>query len=219
MGKVALVAGGTGLVGGFLLRELIADPEYSKVVAVVRRGLTISNRKLEQLAVDFDELPPLPRADEAYCCLGTTKAKAGSAEAFKKVDLQAVVNFARAASAAGAKRFFLVSSSGANARSFFLYPRTKGEAEKAVFGFPFLSVDVFRPSLLLGERSERRPMEHLAQKLLAPMHGLFKGPLRRYAPIPANVVARAMHKRAGRAHPGFHVIENEEIFRFGAERV
>lgn len=219
MGKTALLAGGTGLIGGFVLKELLADPSYSKVVAVVRRGLTVSNRKLEQVAVDFDALPPLPKADEAYCCLGTTRAKAGSAEAFRKVDLDAVVAFARAASAAGARHFALVSSSGANARSMFLYPRTKGEAERAVFGFPFLSVDVFRPSLLLGERTERRAMEQLAQKMLAPMRGLFKGQLRRYAPIPANVVARAMVKRAGRAHPGFQVVENEDIFRFGAERV
>lgn len=218
MGKTALVAGGSGLVGGLLLKELLADVSYEKVVALVRKGLPLSHRKLEQVSVDFDALPALPKADEAYCCLGTTRAKAGSAEAFRKVDLDAVVSFARAASTAGAKHFYLVSSNGANAASPLLYPRTKGEAEKAVFEFPFLSVHVFRPSLLLGARAESRPAERLAQAALGPLKSLFAGPLKRWAPIEAAVVAKALVRRAARAQPGFHVLENEDIYRFGAER-
>lgn len=217
MGKSAVVAGGSGLVGSFLLRELLSDPAYSKVVALVRRGLPLAHRKLEQISVDFDALPALPKVDEAFCCLGTTRAKAGSAVAFRKIDLDAVAAFARAAGAAGAKQFFLVSSSGANKNSWFLYPRTKGQAERAVAGLAYVGVHVFRPSLLLGERAERRRGERLAQVLLGPFQPLFVGPLRRFAPIAAETVARALVRRAAAAPPGFHVLENERIFSEASE--
>lgn len=216
MGKTALIAGASGLVGGLLLKELLEDATYSKVVALVRKGLPLSNRRLEQLGVDFDALPALPKADAAFCCLGTTRHKAGSDEAFRKVDLDAVVSFARAAGAAGAQQFFLCSASGANKNSALLYPRTKGEAEQAVRNLAFVGVHVFRPSLILGPRNESRPVEHLAQRVLGPLKGLFVGPLANLAPIKAETIARAMAKHAHYAEPGFHVYENAEVERLGA---
>jgi uncharacterized protein YbjT (DUF2867 family) len=166
--------------------------------------------------VDFESLDGAGEAlaaDDAFCCLGTTRAKAGSAEAFRRVDFDAVEEFARAAQAAGAKRFLLVSSSGADARSPFLYPRVKGEAEEAVSRLPFEAVAVLRPSLLLGPRAERRPAERLAQALLGgPLRGLIPA---RWRPVEAAAVARAMKRWALTGAPGVCRLENEKILALG----
>ena len=127
--RTALIAGATGLTGHYLLTLLLADANYARVTALVRKASLPSNPKLAEVIVDFDVLPPLPKAADAYCCLGTTIKKAGSQAAFRKVDFEFVVNFARAAKRAGAKRFLVISSLGANASSPIFYSRVKGEME------------------------------------------------------------------------------------------
>jgi uncharacterized protein YbjT (DUF2867 family) len=219
-GRSAVVAGATGLVGGLLLEDLLLSAEYSRVTVVVRRRLPRAPTKLHQVVVeDFARLSDAGRAlaaDDAFCCLGTTRARAGSAEAFRRVDFDAVLAFARAALAAGARRFLLVSSSGADARSPFLYPRVKGEADEAVAALPFEGVAILRPSLLLGARAETRPLERLAQIALGPLRPLFAGPLRRARPIEAAVVARAMLRQALRREAGARILENERLEELGA---
>lgn len=215
MSRAAVVAGASGLVGGLLLEELLAAPEYSRVTALVRKRLPREHAKLRQVVVDFEKLERAGEAlaaDDAFCCLGTTRAKAGSAAAFRRVDFDAVEELARLTQAAGAKRFLLVSSSGADARSRFLYPRVKGEAEEAVSRLPFEAVAVLRPSLLLGPRSESRPAEHLAQLLLGPLRALVPA---RWRPIEAAVVARAMRRWALAGQPGVCRLENEKILEVG----
>ena len=177
MARTSVVAGGSGLVGGLLLAELLRSPEYSRVTALVRRLLPLEHPKLSQVIVDFD----------------------------------AVVNFARHAREAGAKRFLLVSSAGADARSRFLYPRVKGEAEEAVARLPFNEVHLFRPSFLIGNRAESRPLERALLAVLSPLRTLFLGPLRRYRPIEAAEVAAAMVRAALRGGTGVNVFENESI--------
>lgn len=152
-GRVALVAGASGLVGRALLARLCADPGVVRVHALVRRPLALALPGLETHVVDFTALPALPRCDEAYLALGTTIAVAGSRDAFRAVDVDANLAVARAAIDAGARRIGLVSAMGADARSRVFYNRTKGELEEALSTLPLEALVIARPSLLLGERT------------------------------------------------------------------
>ncbi len=205
--RTALIAGATGLVGGHLLRLLLADDAYQKVTILARRGLPLTNPKLQQRLIDFDHLADLdaPKVDDVFCCLGTTIKKAGSQEAFRKVDFGYVEALARVAARAGAKQFLLVSAIGADAKSRVFYSRVKGETEAAVQAGGFAGTHIFQPSLLLGDRAESRPMERLSILVGGPLGFVFAGPLRRYRPIPAETVAAAMLKVAKKARPGAHV--------------
>lgn len=210
----ALVAGASGLVGGFLLEGLLESPLYQTVCSLGRRALPIQPPKLTQRTVDFARLDaePLPATDDAFCCLGTTIKKAGSQEAFRAVDHDAVLAFAKAARKAGARRFLLVSALGANARSRIFYNRVKGEAEKDLEAVGFESLVLLRPSLLLGERTESRPGEHVAtlvSKALGPLLRPFSG-----RPIEARTVARAMLALA-REGAGVRVAPSGELQELG----
>lgn len=202
----AWLAGGSGLVGGTLLRRLLLDGHFDRIVSVGRRVLPVQGGKLVQVAADFTVGPAwetLPAPSVAFCCLGTTIKKAGSRDAFRKVDHDAVLSFARAARARGADAFLHVSSLGANAGSRNFYGAVKGETERDVAKVGFTSVYALRPSILDGVRSERRPGEALGLvvgRALAPLLG-------KYRPTPAEAVAATMIALAKAPAPGAHVIE------------
>ena len=207
--RTAAVAGATGLVGGCVLRRLLEDPGISRVVAPTRRPLP-PHPKLENPLITT-AWPALAALDEAYGCLGTTRKDAGSAEAFRAVDLDLAVAFARAARAGGARRFGLVSSAGADAGSSFLYPRTKGEAEKAVAGLGFETVVIARPSLLLGSRAKPRPAERLGEAALSLLAPLLVGPLRKYRAIAGDAVAAALIASTRAGIPGTLTLESDAL--------
>ena len=206
----AWLAGGSGLVGGELLRLLLADPSFTKVVSVGRRTLPIDDPKLVQAKVDFAEpasFESLAAADCAFCCLGTTIKKAGSQAAFRAVDQDAVVAFAKAAKAKGARVFVHVSSLGADAHARSFYSLVKGQTEAAVEALGFESVYALRPSLLDGERAESRPLERVSlafARALGPVLG-------KYRPTAAAAVAATMVEKAAAHEPGAHVIEADAI--------
>src|SRR5258708_2620144 len=179
----ALILGSTGLVGGHCLSRLLATSHYERVVAIVRRPLP-THPKLTQLVTDFeklDKLEPCPITD-VYCALGTTIKKAGSQEAFRKVDYDYPLQLAEWAIRMGAKQFLLVSSVGADPKSASFYLRVKGELESAVSKLPYEAVHIFRPGVLLGERPETRPMERFAIKVLTACQFALVGGLRKYRP-------------------------------------
>lgn len=193
--RTALVAGATGLVGSALLRQLLDHPGYAEIRVIGRRPPALEAGKIRFLSSDFRnlaELAPQLGVDDAYCCLGTTIKAAGSREAFEKVDYHMVVDLARAAHAAGAKRFLVVSAIGASERSPAFYSRVKGRMEKDVMALPFVAVHVVQPSLLLGERAELRPGERVAQKLSPALAAFLRGPLAKYAPVRGEDVAASM---------------------------
>jgi len=204
------LAGGSGLVGGDLLQLLIADDRFTTVCAVGRRTLPVVSGKVVQLTVDFAD----PRAFDgldapavAFSCLGTTIKKAGSPEAFRAVDHDAVIAFAKAAQKAGAKVFVHVSSLGANTASRQLYTSVKGEVEAAAARLGFESVYALRPSILDGTRQDSRPLERVGLALaraLSPVLG-------RYKPTSSLAVARTMIAKATARAPGAHVIDAGEI--------
>ncbi len=208
--RSAIVAGASGLVGERVLRRLIAGGSYDRVVALVRGPINITHRKLEQRTVDYERLGRMsafPRAEDVFCCLGTTIRKAGSPEAFHKVDVEYVARLAEVSVRSGSGQFLLVSAVGANAQSGNFYLRCKGEAEDMVRTLPYRSVQIFRPSFLIGQRRERRPGEAIATAAARILSVAMLGPAARYRPIRADDVARAMVAVALESPPGIHVYE------------
>ena len=211
-----LLAGATGLIGQ---AYAAAWQGPGTLHLLVRRPLA-SSAPLQQVhVVDFAALPALPAADAALCALGTTIAVAGSQAAFRAVDFDAVLNFARAARAAGARKFAVVSSLGADRHSSNFYSRTKGEMEVAVAGLGFDSVIVARPSLLTGNRralgQPLRAGERLAQAFAAPLAPLIP---RRWRPIAAATVARALHRALLQAEPGLRILDSAMLATMGNTR-
>jgi len=202
-GRTTLLAGGSGLVGGLAIAHLLAPGAFARVVALGRRPLP-ARPGLGQRTVDFARLdaePPV-RAVAAVCSLGTTIRKAGSREAFRAVDVDGVVAFARWARSGGASTFVLVSSVGADPRSAHFYLRCKGEAEETVAGLGFARFVALRPSLLLGPRGESRLGEAIGKALTPLLNPLLQGPLRRFRAIEADVVAAAAARAALGPAPG-----------------
>lgn len=192
-GRVALVAGASGLVGREILQGLLADDHVATVYALGRRPLALRHPKLTALVVDFAALPALPDVDETYLALGTTIQVAGSQEAFRAVDHDANLAVAKAARAAGCKRLGLVSAMGADAGSRIFYNRVKGELEEALAGIRYPTVVVARPSLLVGDREALGQPVRRGEKL-GLVASRWLGPLipRKYRPIRAADVAAAL---------------------------
>lgn len=217
---IALIAGASGLVGRHLLDQLLAAPEYERVISLGRRPLDLTHPKLEQVVADFAALDRVTadlRCHDAFCCLGTTIKQAGSREAHRAVDHVAVLAYAWVARRNGAERFLVVSSMGADASSRFFYNRVKGETEEALAVLNFPTLAIFRPSLLLGVRSRPRLGERVMAAILWFAEPMMVGRLRKYRAIRADVVARAMLRCSfGRGGQGLLVYPSDEIQDLGA---
>lgn len=215
----SLIAGSSGLIGGFLLAELLARPEFGPVCSLVRRPSGQSHSKLVELQADFAQLDDLaiPDVDDAFVALGTTIRIAGSQEAFRRVDFDAIVAVARRARAAGARRLVVVSSVGADANSSNFYLKVKGQTEEALAGLGFPELHLLRPGLLYGPRRENRPAERLAYYFTQALAPLLLGSLAQYRPIHAQMVARAMVGCALAGSPG-HQVHTYRDLRLLADR-
>jgi uncharacterized protein YbjT (DUF2867 family) len=219
--KKALLVGATGLVGGHCLRRLLADGSYGRVTVLARRPVGLTHERLVEKIVDFDRLAEqagalLVDVDDLFVCLGTTIKAAGSQAAFRRVDHDLVVEVGRLARAAGARRCGLVSSIGADATASAFYLRTKGEAERDLAAVGFESMEILRPSFLMGERREKRSAEAVGIAVTARAAGLMMGPLRKYRPISADTVAAALLAAVRRGTPGVHVRTFDEITALAA---
>ena len=195
------------MVGGLLVQTLIAAPEYSRVYALTRRPLGREHPKLANRIVIFERMAEQLKglvAQDAFCCIGTTMAEAGSQDAFREVDVDAVLLFAQAARAAGANRFVVLSSAGASPSSRQFYLRTKAEMEDAVTMLGFTSVDILQPGLLLGSRKQSRPLEVLGGLFAPLINPLLTGPREAWRAIPAEVVAKAMLGASRRGAKGVY---------------
>jgi uncharacterized protein YbjT (DUF2867 family) len=195
------------MVGGHLLQTLLDAPDYARVYALTRRPFRREHPRLANRVVVFERMEQQLKgltAHDAYCCLGTTIAEAGSQEAFRDVDIDAVVLFAQAARAAQCNRFVVVSSVGADSRSKKFYLRTKGEMEEAITAVGFPSVDILQPSLLLGSRKQMRPLELLGRVFSPLINPMLTGKREIYRAIPAELVARGMLGAARRGTRGVY---------------
>jgi uncharacterized protein YbjT (DUF2867 family) len=212
--KSALLIGASGLVGGHCLGFLLDDPSYTHVSVLVRTPLQKTHEKLIQHVVDFDELESLGKClpvDDVYCCLGSTIKKAGSQEAFRKVDFDYPVKIAALAQHCGANQFLVVSSLGADAHSRIFYNRVKGEMEGAIRKISYSAFQIFRPSLLLGERMEQRTGEQIGAFVMAALKFTMKGPLKKYRALHARDVAQAMVHVAQMDLSGVNIFESLRI--------
>lgn len=213
--QTALLAGASGLVGGHLLDLLLEGTDPTPVVSLGRRPLPRTHPALTQLTVDFARLgeAPIPSAGRAFCCLGTTIKRAGSREAFRAVDHDAVMAFATAAKAAGVRHFLVVTALGADPNAAVFYNRVKGEVERSLRAVGFDALTIAQPSLLLGDREESRPAEHAAvvmSRALGPLLGWLPS-----RPIEARTVARALQRLAASGATGVRVAKNAELHDLG----
>ena len=193
--KVILLAGATGHVGNLALDVLLDSPDIGRVYAITRRPLGREHPRLANRIVQFEQIESQLKGltcHAALCSLGTTMRQAGSEQAFRQVDFDAVLAFARTAKAAQAQRFVVVSAVGADPKSKNFYLRTKGEMEEALVGVGFTSLDILQPSLLLGWRGEIRPLELLGSAFAPLVNPFLTGKREPFRAIPARTVAAAM---------------------------
>jgi uncharacterized protein YbjT (DUF2867 family) len=210
----ALLLGASGLTGSHLLRFLLEDDRYDLITSVGRKPLELTHKKLQQAVVDFDHpnsQQQLFKMDDIFCCLGTTIKKAGSRENFIKVDHTYPLACARLSKAAGAKRFIITTSLGAHPQSPNFYLRTKASLEEELEALNFERLIIVRPSLLLGDRAERRFLESLAIKAMPVIDFLLIGRLRKYRAIEAKKVAWCMVHLANTVNEPVRVVESDEL--------
>jgi uncharacterized protein YbjT (DUF2867 family) len=217
--RAAVIVGSTGAIGRQLMPLLLASPRFDKVVVLHHRPTPYAGlAKVEQRLVDFARLPG-PAAGEdveaVFCCVGTTQRKAGSTEAFQRVDRDLPIALAHWAAGNNATTFVAVSSVDARAAARNVYLSTKGQMESGVAGAGLRSTYILRPSLLAGARDEYRLAERAANRALAVIGPLMVGPLRKYRAVHTKTVAMAMLSCAGSAAPGVHFVESDAIQELG----
>jgi len=209
----ATLVGATGLVGSYLLEELLNDPYFDTVRILIRRPLDITHSKLEKKIVDFNDsdslLVALNNSDVLFCAIGSTMKKVkGDKEAYRKIDFDIPVKLARFCKMTGCEKFILVSSAGANSKSRNFYQRLKGETDEAVKEVGLKTIHIMRPSLLLGERKEFRLGENMGKALMTSLSFLIPA---KYKAIQGKDVAKVMLILSKKNDEGVFVHENREI--------
>lgn len=213
MSKTAIILGATGLTGSYLLKRLIPDKNYDKIILFSRSATRIKSSKIEEHLIDMFELGRHRdkfNADVVFCCVGTTQNKTPNKEIYRKVDYGIPVTAAKLCAENKIKKFLVISALSADHKSRFFYNRIKGEMEKAVLQQEIKDTYIFQPSLIGGERAERRPLEFISKQLMKAANFVMFGPLKKYQSIHPDTIARAMQKVA---EDGFGKIriESDEI--------
>jgi len=204
-----LLAGATGLTGELLLDRLLNEPTVERVLAPSRKPLADHPHLENPVGDPAVFLPQLSGpVDVAFCCLGTTIKQAGSEEAFRAVDHDMVVAFAKRALEMGAKHLIVISAIGADPKSSVFYNRVKGEMEQSLRAQNWPQLTIARPSLLIGERQEERPVEKIAGTLSKLIPGKYHG-------IEACELARALWRLALEEQKGVRVVESDELRKLG----
>jgi uncharacterized protein YbjT (DUF2867 family) len=203
----AIVIGATGLVGGLLTRQLLADTRYERVILFSRRSAELSHGKLTEHLVDFEDLPSWQdriRGDVLFSTLGTTMKEAGSRAAFARIDHDYPLSVATQARQNGVSRAVWLSSIGASARSLFVYLASKGRLDDAVSALGFEHTVILKPSALVGERLRPRSGEKAGIVSLRAVTRALPG-MAKLRPVDAVLVARAM------AELGVTPLEGERV--------
>ncbi|HDR8093286.1 TPA: oxidoreductase [Bacillus cereus] len=214
--RTALILGASGLVGQEITRLLLESDYYDSVTIFVREPMQMQmqHEKLQQKQVDFsvlEEYKEFFAVDDVFSCLGTTIKKAKTKANFKKVDYEYTLRAACLAEKQGVQNFLVVSSMGANPKSFFFYSQVKGRMEEELKKLVIGGIHIFRPSLLVGNRQEFRLGERMAEKLSRIIPFIFKGAFKKYKPISAKDVAKGMYITALREESGIHIYNSNEI--------
>jgi len=219
--KAVLIVGSTGLVGGFLLNELLDSPHFEKIIALTRKEIPFSHPKLQCIVSDFKDLDrdlEKIRAYYVFCCLGTTIKKAGNKTAFRHIDFDLPVQIAHLMHRSGSDYFSVISALGADANSRIFYNQVKGQLEQSVLAVGYRYTTILRPSLLMGDRPVKRLGESLSLKATAMVSPLMLGPLKSIRPVPAESVAHSMLLDAEAISQdlrenGTQIIDSKKIFQ------
>ncbi|MBT4245523.1 MAG: hypothetical protein HOD81_06085 [Gammaproteobacteria bacterium] len=193
----SIIVGSTGLVGGNVIKVL--SNKKQRAIALTRRSIPNLPPNITEMIIDFDAFEKngsLPSCNNVFICLGTTIKTAGSKENFRKVDIDYCLSIARKAKESGAETLSLISSIGANSSSKNFYLKTKGELEESIQRLGFSTVNIFRPSFLVGERSEKRLAEKIAINLAKIMDFFLIGTASKYRSVKAESLAKTMVLKA-----------------------
>ena len=212
--KTALIVGSTGLVGSHLLQQLLDDANYDRIISVGRKPSGQINSKLKEIQVNFEELQTIKKeliAEDVFCCLGTTLKKAGSRDAFKKVDLEYPVDLARIVKENGTTHFVLITALGSNKRSPFFYNQVKGEVEEQIKSLEFDHLTIVRPALILGDRKEQRWVENFGKWMINSFQFVLIGPFRKYRGNHAEKIAESMRIAALKTEEKVNIISSGEM--------
>ncbi|PCH76257.1 MAG: nucleoside-diphosphate sugar epimerase [Flavobacteriaceae bacterium] len=214
MGKTAIILGATGLTGSLLLEKLIEDTRYEKIVLISRSKIDNLPSKVSQHIGDLLELSQFStyfKADELFCCIGTTKDKTSDSTIYKKIDHGIPVAAANLCKAHNIATFIVISALGADKNSRIFYNRTKGEMEEAVLNMGLDHTYILRPSLIVGLRNQTRIGETIWKNILAICQPLLQGGLKKYRLIYADTIAKAMIVMANSTGSKIQIIESNTI--------
>lgn len=212
--KKAIVYGASGLVGSYILETLLNNANYEQVIIVVRTALNIEHPKLKTIIGDYNSLSEVVKdiqADEIFIALGTTQKKTPDKKLYYQIDHDYPVLAAKLAKENGAKAVFLVSAIGANAKSSIFYTRMKGETEQDIINLNLDHTYIFRPSMILGDRKESRPLEKVFIGIFKFINPLFVGGMNKYKGIEASDIAKAMVKSADQLSEKVKILQWEEM--------
>lgn len=213
----ATIIGATGLIGNFLLEEILKDNYYDKVRVLVRRPFSVDHPKLEKKLVNFNDVEgfrlALEGSDVIFCCIGTTQKKVkGNKEDYRKIDFDITVNAAQFSKLSGCETFIFVSSIGATSQSNNFYMRLKGEIEDAVKAIGLNRLYIIQPSILLGNRKEFRLGESISKGIMSAISFLIPT---KFKPISGRNVARAMLAASKISTPGVFTFQFPELTKLG----
>lgn len=214
--RTAVLLGASGLTGSFLLQLLLQNDFYSKIRVIVRSSFSFVHPKLEIVAVDFQNQKALDDAldygDTIFCCIGTTMKKVrGNKTLYRQIDFDIPLNTAQLGIQKGFRKYVIISSVGANAKSSNFYLHLKGDLENTLQELPYDSIHIFRPSILIGKRKEIRTGERIAQVISIVFSSLLWGALKKYRAISSEEVARAMLTAVQTEEKGIHIHEYIQI--------
>ena len=210
---VSIIAGSTGLIGRNVLEVLCSKQE--SVIALTRRPISDLPTNANELILDFDSFEKngsLPTCNHVFICLGTTIKKAGSQENFRKVDVGYCLSIAKKAKESGAETLSLVSCIGADSTSKNLYLKTKGELEEAIQELKFSVLNIYRPSFLVGQRSEKRLSEIVLLKFVKVMDFVLVGSASKYRSVKAELLAKTMASRID-SKPGVNYFYFDDLLK------
>jgi uncharacterized protein YbjT (DUF2867 family) len=218
--RTALVFGASGMVGNYLVRQLLENPAYSKVDIFVRNPAGHFHPKLREHQVDFGRLgdyAELIKGDDLFVCLGSTIRKAGSVARFGEIDRDLPVKIARMAHENGVGGIAVISSLGADSSSRNYYLRIKGEMEAGVQNIPFDRIVIARPSMLFGTRKSFRLGESVGKIFMKAIGFLLVGQARKYRGIDGRTVAAAMISLI--QLPGRKIYQSDELQESGKRQL
>lgn len=218
MRKTAIILGATGLTGGYLLAELLADDRYEKIILFSRRSKGIDSPKIQEYLIDFTHLAQYKEqfvANDVFCCVGTTQRKTPDKEVYKAIDFHIPVKAAQLAESNEAEAFIVMSSIGANPQSKTFYTRLKGKMEEKVATFSIPKIHLLRPALINAKREEFRFGELIFRGMAKLLDYVMVGPLEKYRSIHPKTIAKAMVWLANHPHERM-VVESDTLQKIGS---